>query len=184
VKNLLAEKLYHYVQRRRSSDCDSLRCAQEEILCGMLGVSSVVLVFPYVLGVVLAARAGLRTVVVVDTLVFFLLRYLVFKPGLSYHARVYGLLGLIEFLALARKLRLHSPSHAAILDDSTIDLLSRSAPLHDIGEIGVPDEILLKPGKLTAEEFEEMKKHAIYGKDALNAVTDDFVLISKTFADQ
>jgi putative two-component system response regulator len=39
--------------------------------------------------------------------------------------------------------------------------------LHDIGKVGVPDHILLKPGKLTTEEFDEMKKHAVYGRDAI-----------------
>lgn len=53
------------------------------------------------------------------------------------------------------------------LDDATIDLMYKSAPLHDIGKVGIPDDILLKPGKLTDEEFEEMKKHTIYGRDAL-----------------
>lgn len=53
------------------------------------------------------------------------------------------------------------------LDRNIIDLLQLSAPLHDIGKIGIPDTILLKPGKLTYEEFEEMKKHTIYGADAL-----------------
>ncbi|PLX50681.1 MAG: two-component system response regulator [Desulfobulbaceae bacterium] len=54
-------------------------------------------------------------------------------------------------------------------NDEIIDLLDKSAPLHDIGKVGVPDSILLKPGKLTAEEFEEMKKHTTYGRDALVA---------------
>ena len=48
-----------------------------------------------------------------------------------------------------------------------VDLLYKSAPLHDIGKVGVKDGILLKPGKLTAEEFEEMKKHTIYGGESL-----------------
>lgn len=53
------------------------------------------------------------------------------------------------------------------LDDRTIDLLYKSAPLHDIGKVGVPDAILLKPGKLTDEEFEQMKQHPTLGKNAL-----------------
>lgn len=53
------------------------------------------------------------------------------------------------------------------LDPATIDLLFRSAPLHDIGKVGVPDHILLKPGKLTAEEFEMMKQHTRHGNEAL-----------------
>ena len=54
-----------------------------------------------------------------------------------------------------------------ILTDEYIDLLYKSAPLHDIGKVGVRDNILLKPGKLTDEEFEEMKKHTIYGGESL-----------------
>ena len=48
-----------------------------------------------------------------------------------------------------------------------IELLVKSAPLHDIGKVGVPDSILLKPGRLTPSEFEEMKKHTLYGAEAL-----------------
>ena len=55
----------------------------------------------------------------------------------------------------------------ALLNDETIDLLCKSAPLHDIGKVGVSDRILLKPGKLTEQEFEEMKHHTIYGRDAI-----------------
>ena len=43
-----------------------------------------------------------------------------------------------------------------------------AAPMHDIGKIGIPDRVLLKPDKLTAEEFEEMKKHAEIGADMLS----------------
>ena len=48
-----------------------------------------------------------------------------------------------------------------------IDTLYKSAPLHDIGKIGIPDHILLKPGKLTPEEFEIMKTHTTLGKEAI-----------------
>ncbi|MBM4349323.1 MAG: CHASE2 domain-containing protein [Deltaproteobacteria bacterium] len=61
------------------------------------------------------------------------------------------------------------PKFNAFLDDETINLLCKSAPLHDIGKVGVSDRILLKPGKLTEQEFEEMKKHTIYGRDAILA---------------
>jgi putative two-component system response regulator len=43
----------------------------------------------------------------------------------------------------------------------------KSAPLHDIGKVGVSDRILFKSGTLTEQEFNEMKKHTIYGRDAL-----------------
>ena len=49
-----------------------------------------------------------------------------------------------------------------------IDLITLTAPLHDIGKISIPDEILLKPGKLTFEEFEEVKKHSINGYNMIN----------------
>lgn len=67
---------------------------------------------------------------------------------------------------LAEKLQDH-PNFKDFLSDETIEHLWKSAPLHDIGKVGVPDSILLKPGKLTPEEYTEMQKHAIYGRDAL-----------------
>jgi len=70
----------------------------------------------------------------------------------------------IRLLAESLKKR---PRFRAFLDDESIDLLCKSAPLHDIGKVGVSDRILLKPGKLTDQEFEEMKKHTVYGRDAL-----------------
>ncbi len=53
------------------------------------------------------------------------------------------------------------------LSDEVVDILYKTAPLHDIGKVGVRDDILLKPGKLTDEEFEEMKNHTVYGRDAI-----------------
>ncbi|HEY0062345.1 MAG TPA: two-component system response regulator [Telluria sp.] len=67
---------------------------------------------------------------------------------------------------LANALRSH-PRFAAYLDDATIALLFKSAPLHDIGKIGIPDRILLKPGRFTPEEFEVMKTHTTLGRDAI-----------------
>lgn len=70
--------------------------------------------------------------------------------------------------ALAVQLKEH-PKFAAVLDETTIELLYRSAPLHDIGKVAIEDSILLKPGKLTAEDFEKMKKHPVYGGDAIQS---------------
>lgn len=53
------------------------------------------------------------------------------------------------------------------LSDEQVELITRSAPLHDIGKIGIPDRILLKAGKLDAAEFEIMKSHTTIGRDAL-----------------
>ncbi len=63
---------------------------------------------------------------------------------------------------LAESMKDH-PRFKELLDKQTIELLFKTAPLHDIGKVGVPDHILLKPGKLTHEEFKEMEKHAQYG---------------------
>ncbi len=52
-----------------------------------------------------------------------------------------------------------------------IEQLYKSAPLHDIGKVGVPDAILCKPGRVTSEEFEEIKKHTLYGRDVLANAT-------------
>jgi putative two-component system response regulator len=70
--------------------------------------------------------------------------------------------------ALAKKLQQH-PKFGVHLDDKTIEILYKSAPLHDIGKVGIPDAILLKPGKLTAAEFEVMKTHTTLGRDAIAA---------------
>ncbi|HVY98673.1 MAG TPA: two-component system response regulator [Dongiaceae bacterium] len=68
--------------------------------------------------------------------------------------------------ALALKLRDH-PRFAGFFTDETIDLIYKSAPLHDIGKVGIPDRILLKPGKLTPDEFAIMKTHASLGREAI-----------------
>ena len=71
--------------------------------------------------------------------------------------------------ALARRLQ-HHPRFAATLTDDNIELLFKSAPLHDVGKVGVPDRILHKPARLDADEFEIMKLHTVYGRDAIEAV--------------
>ena len=67
---------------------------------------------------------------------------------------------------LANWLR-HHPRFADTMDKQYIDLLVRSAPLHDIGKVGIPDHILLKPGKLTPDEMLIMQTHAKLGSDAI-----------------
>ncbi|MFT5716199.1 MAG: putative two-component system response regulator [Oleiphilaceae bacterium] len=73
---------------------------------------------------------------------------------------------------LAQLLR-HLPEYIAELDDDVIiDSIFRTAPLHDVGKVGIPDYILLKPGKLTAEEWEIMQTHATLGGDAIKNSCD------------
>jgi len=62
-----------------------------------------------------------------------------------------------------------NPKHTPQLDANTTELLYLSAPLHDVGKVSIPDSILLKPGRLTDEEFTEMKSHTTRGRDALAA---------------
>jgi response regulator RpfG family c-di-GMP phosphodiesterase len=68
--------------------------------------------------------------------------------------------------ALASHLATREP-YRETLDQRTIELLYKSAPLHDVGKVGIPDAILLKPGKLSEKEFEIMKTHAMLGSRAL-----------------
>ncbi|WP_438431963.1 response regulator [Gorillibacterium sp. sgz500922] len=57
--------------------------------------------------------------------------------------------------------------YRALLTPEAIDLMVTSAPLHDIGKVGIPDYILQKPGKLTAAEYEVMKTHTLLGHEAI-----------------
>lgn len=68
--------------------------------------------------------------------------------------------------ALAEKLK-DNPRFTATLTDNYIKHLFKSAPLHDIGKVGIPDRILLKPGKFEPHEFEIMKTHTTLGRDAI-----------------
>jgi len=89
--------------------------------------------------------------------------------------------------ALARKLRSH-PAFADYLVEHQIDILFKSAPLHDIGKVGIPDSILLKPGKLDPDEFEIMKTHTTLGYDAIEnaekqlGMTVEFLACAKEIA--
>ena len=69
---------------------------------------------------------------------------------------------------LANHMR-HDPRYAGYLSDEVINILYRCAPLHDIGKVGIPDRILLKPGRYTDEEYDIMKRHPTLGRDALES---------------
>jgi putative two-component system response regulator len=73
---------------------------------------------------------------------------------------------------LALRLRDH-PRFAAFLDPRNIDLLRKSAPLHDIGKVGIPDNILRKPGPLTPAEWVVMKTHTTLGSEAMEQAESD-----------
>jgi len=65
------------------------------------------------------------------------------------------------------------PEFAAIIDDRFVAAIRDASALHDIGKVGVPDRILLKPGRLTDEEFELMKRHTTIGAETLRAVEEE-----------
>ncbi len=74
---------------------------------------------------------------------------------------------------LADKLQCN-PKFSPSLSAEAIELLYRAAPLHDIGKIAIPERILLKQGPLNRSEWEEMKRHTIYGRDALVRTEQEF----------
>ena len=74
--------------------------------------------------------------------------------------------------ALASQLQ-HHPRFTTILSDQFIRLLTKSAPLHDIGKVGIPDHILQKPGELTAAEWAIMQTHARLGAAAIEHAERD-----------
>jgi putative two-component system response regulator len=77
----------------------------------------------------------------------------------------------VQTFAITLAERMHVMKiHAEKLTDPYIDVLFQTATLHDIGKVGIPDAILLKPGKLSADEFTIMKTHCMLGADTLAAV--------------
>ncbi len=76
------------------------------------------------------------------------------------------------YVTLLAKLCRRQGVYADIIDDHYILLLGMLAPMHDVGKIVVPDNILKKPGKLTDDEFEVMKKHASAGGNVVGEVLD------------
>lgn len=59
-----------------------------------------------------------------------------------------------------------------VIDGDYVQMLYLTSPLHDIGKVGIPDNVLLKPGRLTPEEFEVMKQHAVIGGATLSAAVE------------
>ncbi len=77
--------------------------------------------------------------------------------------------------ALAKQLA-KNPKFRGIITRDFIDNLNDAAPLHDIGKVGIPDSVLLKEGKLTDEEFDEMKKHVSLGTEIIRKTIEKFKL--------
>ncbi len=85
---------------------------------------------------------------------------------------------------LIAHLRPH-PRFSRFLTDAMAQMVAKATPLHDIGKVGIPDSILLKPARLTAEEFEIMKTHSLIGGDAIDTAMrgelddEDFLILQK-----
>jgi putative two-component system response regulator len=67
-----------------------------------------------------------------------------------------------------------APAYSRAVTEPFIDLLVSCAPLHDIGKVGLPDHILMKPGKLDAEERLLMQAHTVIGSETLKAVAEEY----------
>ncbi|NUZ05280.1 CHASE2 domain-containing protein [Piscinibacter koreensis] len=88
--------------------------------------------------------------------------------------------------AIASELR-RAGHHLDVLTPEYIELLFLSAPLHDVGKVGVPDHILMKPGRLTFDEMEQMKRHAEFGRSIIGSSArhidgDNFLTIAGEIA--
>jgi len=80
----------------------------------------------------------------------------------------------LERMARYSRLIAMTLGRAHSINDEFVDRLFRHAPLHDVGKITIPDRILLKPGKLTDEEFDEMKTHTTRGREIIDAMLLNF----------
>ncbi len=68
------------------------------------------------------------------------------------------------------------------LDDKEVDMLKMASPMHDIGKVAISDSILLKPGKLSDEEFEEMRRHSVIGYEIFKKSTHRLLQIAATIS--
>jgi len=103
----------------------------------------------------------------------------------SFDAAIFGLAKLVEYRdeetgfhlerlsdisALVARRLAQTDRYRNQISDGYVNHIRRSAPLHDIGKVGIPDRILLKPGKLTQEEFEIIKFHPLIGAEAIREI--------------
>ena len=79
-----------------------------------------------------------------------------------------------EYCRLLTQLMSRTPKFRQIIDADYVGSIYLTCPLHDIGKVGIPDSILLKPGRLTSDEFEVMKRHTEMGGETLNAAAVNY----------
>ena len=78
-----------------------------------------------------------------------------------------------RYAATLAKHMAKDPLYAQTIDEAFIQEIYDLSPLHDIGKVGIPDRILLKPGELTKEEFDIMKQHTVIGAQALEGAEQE-----------
>lgn len=91
------------------------------------------------------------------------------ETGNGYHIRRTQ-----EYVRILAQRLSREPEFSDYLSSTRIDLMCRACPLHDIGKVAIPDRILLKQGPLNRTEWEEMKRHTIYGRDAIDRTQKEF----------
>jgi len=74
-------------------------------------------------------------------------------------------------------------ARAAGVTDDLAELIEKAAPLHDLGKVGVPDSVLLKPGKLSAEEFELVRTHTTIGAQIIGETTSEVLTVARVIAE-
>lgn len=79
-----------------------------------------------------------------------------------------------EYAQLLARQMSTQPKFEGTVDEAFVRLIYETSPLHDIGKVGIPDKVLLKPGRLTPEEFAVMKKHTLIGKETLDAALERY----------
>jgi len=73
-------------------------------------------------------------------------------------------------------------AEALDVSESWVELIFNASPMHDIGKIGIPDHILLKPGKLNAEEWVLMRQHPLYGAEIIGQHSSELMQVSREIA--
>lgn len=74
-------------------------------------------------------------------------------------------------------------ARTAGMADELVDLIEKAAPLHDLGKVGVPDSVLLKPGKLSAQEFELVRTHTTIGARIIGESTSEVLSLARVIAE-
>jgi putative two-component system response regulator len=74
-------------------------------------------------------------------------------------------------------------ARSAGVTEELADLIRRAAPLHDLGKVGLPDSVLLKPGRLSAEEFELVRTHTTIGAQIIGQTTSEVLDLARVIAE-